>query len=127
MQDTYIVVDGDDVGSRLEYFMLTNQPQSLKAFAVCFEASFEWFVETLVSQLAATIIFSGGDNLLAVVQDEKQLTEELERLRDDFTRRTKHTLSIGLGRNANEAYFALKLAKASGKNRICRFSGVANE
>lgn len=123
MQDTYIAVDGDDVGSRLEYFMLTNQPQSLKSFAECFRASFEWFGEMLVGELAATIVFSGGDNLLAVVQSENQLTEELECLRAEFNRQTKHTLSIGLGRSAREAYFALKLAKASGKNRVCALSG----
>jgi GTP cyclohydrolase III len=118
VQDIYIAIDGDDIGYRLEYYMLTDQPKHLQAFSESFEASFSWLRNVLVNDFGATIVFSGCDNLLAVVKSDNHLIEKLEGLRRDFFERAEQSLSVGLGRSTREAYLALKLAKASGKDCI---------
>src|SRR5689334_21705937 len=116
MKELYVAVDGDDVGRRLEYFMLVNDRETLNSFSSSYGVAMNWLETELINQFGATIIFSGGDNLLASIQVNDKSVESLERLRVKFAERSKSTLSVGLGNNLQQAYFALKLAKASGKN-----------
>jgi GTP cyclohydrolase III len=120
MDMLYLAVDGDDVGHRIEYFMLINEAESLASFSATFQSAMSWLKEELANELGATIIMCGGDNLLASVPPDSCLTEIIERIRTDFAERVQSTLSIGLAKTPREAYLALKLAKASGKDRIQR-------
>lgn len=117
MKELYLAIDGDDVGHRLEYFMLVNDRESLADFSALFESAMNWLKDKLINDFGATIIFAGGDNLLASMQSGNQ-SDALENLRTEFAKRAHSTLSIGLGESIREAYFALKLAKTSGKNCI---------
>jgi GTP cyclohydrolase III len=114
----YLAVDGDNVGSHLEYFTITNDTDSLTQFSAKFNAAMIWFQEQLVTQFQATVFFSGGDNLLARITANGSSVERLEKLRIDFADRAQSTLSMGLGESPQRAYLALKLAKTSGKNSI---------
>lgn len=126
MIEIYLAVDGDDIGHRLEYFMLVNERESLNQFSTTFQSSMDWLVEKLTHELEATIIFSGGDNLLAVMNIENLPIELIENIRTDFAIKSQCTLSVGLGYTIRQAYFALKLAKASGKNCIRNFKEFAD-
>jgi GTP cyclohydrolase III len=121
-QNMYIAIDGDDVGNKLEYFMLTNQLGQLKSFSELFAESFRWLEDTLTDDLDAAVIFSGGDNLLANTNNDDELITRLERLKIGFLEKSGRSLSIGLGATTREAYFALKLAKVSGKDKICHYA-----
>jgi GTP cyclohydrolase III len=114
----YIAIDGDDVGKRLEYYIVTNQVNQLSEYFQVYQEAMSWIEEELIQTLNATVIINGGDSLLAFCENDIQASEILEALRAKFSFRTNATLSIGLGENPRRAYFALKLAKASGKNRI---------
>ncbi len=120
MKNTYIAIDGDDVGSKLEFFILMNHLEQLKSFSESFAETFRWLEDRLRENLNAKIIFSGGDNLLADAEDNNELVNKLERFKSDFLRQSGCSLSIGLGASTREAYLALKLAKVSGKDLICR-------
>lgn len=125
MYEMYLAVDGDDVGHRLEYLMLINECEAITKFSKTFESAMVWLENKLVHDLSATIIFSGGDNLLACLNDLP--AETIEVLRAEFAERANSTLSVGLGENPRQAYFALKLAKTSGKNCIRLFKDLAND
>lgn len=121
MSDLFFAVDGDDVGRRLEYYMLLNDSHSLTSFSNAYKSAMNWLEEELVNKFGATVLFSGGDNLLACVRKEEDSMKKFEELRINFSKKSESTISAGLGLSLQEAYFALKLAKATGKNRICDF------
>ena len=119
MPERYVAVDGDDIGNRLEYLMLTNKLDELAVFSKSFDQSFGWLGGCFANELQANVIFVGGDNLLAIVVSTDSLLDRLDALRHNFAEQTGHSLSIGVGGSARQAYIALKLAKVSGKNCIC--------
>ncbi len=123
MKEIFVAIDGDNVGSRLEYYMLTNQLIDLKKFSLSFNDAIQWLQEALIVQFRAEIIFMGGDNLLAVLNHNiPNIKGRLEEIREEFFSHTGCTLSIGVGENTKDAYLGLKLAKVSGKNQICQLS-----
>lgn len=122
----FLAVDGDNVGSRLEYFAITNNVVALKVFSATFNSSMVWFEKQLKESFNAEITFSGGDNLLARLNKDFPL-ESLEELRRQFFAKSESTLSMGMGETPQQAYLALKLAKTNGKNSIRQFQEIANE
>ncbi|WP_414548916.1 mCpol domain-containing protein [Anabaena sp. CCY 0017] len=126
VNEMFLAVDGDDVGHRLEYFMLVNDSEALVEFSKIFQSAMNWLEIKLVSDFGAKLIFNGGDNLLASIPVDNSSLEVLEKLRAEFAEQARSTLSIGLGESPRQAYFALKLAKTSGKNCIRRFQELVN-
>ena len=120
----YLAVDGDDVGHKLEYLILVNECKAITRFSKTFQSAMFWLEDKLINDCSATIIFSGGDSLLAYLNDLPM--EVIEVLRTEFAERANRTLSVGLGENPMQAYFALKLAKTSGKNCIRHFKELIN-
>ncbi|MGJ5631792.1 mCpol domain-containing protein [Nostoc sp. CALU 1950] len=118
MGSLYLAVDGDDVGRKIEFFIVTDQMEQLSNFSHNFQSSMLWLAETLSDEFNAKIIFNGGDSLLARLQSDAISVSRLESLRIEFASFSKTTLSFGIGDNSLQAYFALKLAKATGKDRI---------
>ena len=121
MKTIFVAIDGDDIGSKTEYYMLTDQLDSLRTFSESFEASFRWLQNTLENEMNAYIIFSGGDNLLAKIESYARFKDDLKLVMARFQEQSGCSLSIGLGTNTTEAYLSLKLAKVSGKNRVCQY------
>ena len=122
----YIATDGDNIGSQLEFLILTNKVQALGEFSKRFKIAMDWFTRELEESFKATVIFSGGDNILANVRADSFSMAVLRSLCEGFTERAKCTLSVGIGNSPREAFFALKLAKASGKNTIRHFEELNN-
>jgi GTP cyclohydrolase III len=116
----YLAIDGDDIGNHLEYSMLTNEVQSLIEFSMLFQSAMTWLSKMLQDKLGAAIILCEGDTLLATLPSDNYSIEVLEQMRAEFRERTESscTLSAGVGSTPREAYLALKLAKAGGKDRI---------
>ena len=120
----YIAIDGDDVGRRLEYYMIINDSVSLTTFAENFHSSMVWLEDRLIHLFNARILFSGGDNLLAEISSQPEFFHLLSTLHLQFAQKSTNTLSVGVGNSLREAYFALKIVKASGKNCIKVYSEV---
>lgn len=117
MSKLFLAVDGDDVGRKLEYYIITNQLKSLQEFFVNFQLAMKWLENMLVNEYSATIIFNGGDNLLADIYNIPLSVGDIDLIRIKFSTISGNTISIGLGNSPRNAYIALKIAKASGKNR----------
>ncbi|MEM6255087.1 MAG: mCpol domain-containing protein [Cyanobacteria bacterium P01_D01_bin.156] len=126
MGELYLAIDGDDVGHRLEYLMLINERETIFEFSKIFQSAMNWLEIKLVEDFDADIIFNGGDNLLACLSTENLTSELMEELRTEFAKKADSTISVGLGNSPRQAYFALKLAKTSGKNCIRHFQELAN-
>ncbi|MBN8559447.1 MAG: mCpol domain-containing protein [Leptolyngbya sp. UWPOB_LEPTO1] len=118
MSHIYVAADGDDVGRKIEFFIVMNQIDILSNFFNQFQISMLWFAEELSKRFQAEIVFNGGDSLLAKLQASKAEISELEIIRNEFFNISQMTISVGIGESPRQAYFALKLAKAAGKNRI---------
>jgi GTP cyclohydrolase III len=121
MTTIFLALDGDGVGYRLEHFTLMNDTDSLTAFSIKFQAAMDWLESCLIKDFEGQIIFSGGDNLLAKLKINGSSFLLIENLREEFYVRSDSTLSMGIGISPQRAYFALKLAKASGKNCMKRY------
>jgi hypothetical protein len=65
MRNIYLAADGDDVGRKIEFFIVMDQMESLTDFFNNFQAAMAWFAENLSKEFDAKIIFNGGDSLLA--------------------------------------------------------------
>src|SRR6266540_1906226 len=61
MTTIYVAADGDNVGSRLEYLVITNNIEALKEFSTKFNAAMEWFENELEVCFSASMVFFGGD------------------------------------------------------------------
>ena len=122
----FIAIDGDDVGRRIEYLVLLNKTNALLQFSLQYQEGMTWLENILVEKLNAQIVFNGGDNLLATIPSNSNLLEEIEKIRTKFEEQTQTTLSIGIGNTPRESYFALKLAKNSGKDRVCEYKDFSN-
>lgn len=118
MKTLYFAADGDDVGRKIEFFIVMEQMDQLSYFFNNFQAAMIWFADKLSKEFDAKIIFNGGDSLLASLSVSELLIDDLENLRIEFSNLSCATISFGIGNSPRQAYFALKLAKASGKNRI---------
>ncbi|OUL23447.1 hypothetical protein BV378_21100 [Nostoc sp. RF31YmG] len=126
MKSLYLAADGDDVGRKIEFFIVTNQIELLSDFFHSFQRAMLWLAEKLSDEFNAKIIFNGGDSLLVTLLIDDISVSKLENLRMEFASLSKATLSFGIGNNPRQAYFALKLAKASGKDRIEIFQEYIN-
>lgn len=127
MTTQYLAIDGDDVGRRLEYFTITNNMEALSNFSTAFNDAMYWLENIVTHEFNATIVFSGGDNLLARLQVNESSKRSIEQLRIGFAQQAPATLSIGLGDEPRQAYLALKLAKASGKNCVKYLGSLSDD
>ena len=60
----YLAIDGDNVGTTLELYILSNQKKKLQDFSEEYKNSMFWLESVLVEKLKGKIIFSGGDSIL---------------------------------------------------------------
>lgn len=128
MNLSYIAIDGDNVGQKIEWLVVNERPKELTTFSNNYHQAMEWLEQRLESRLVAKIIFNGGDSLLAAFEHKNSLSlNELETIRKRFLEIAQTTISIGIGGNLRQAYFALKLAKAKGRDRIEIFEEFVDE
>jgi GTP cyclohydrolase III len=127
MNDSYLAIDGDDVGRQLEYLILMNKREAVFEFSNTFKNAMNWLEARLVASFEAEIVFTGGDNLLACFSADKMTSKDFEEIREQFAKKSASTLSIGIGKSPRQAYFALKLAKTSGKDCVRHFQELTDD
>lgn len=128
MDNTFIALDGDNVGQKLEFYMFTNDIEQLKLFSLSFARKMEWLIGTFIKELDAEVIFCGGDNLLVNISKRRNTSDLAEVLKLLFLEFADvgHTVSAGIGNTPREALIALKFAKSSGKNCIKVYGDYGN-
>lgn len=125
MELMYLAIDGDDVGNQIEYHILKNEALELTDFSKIYLNAMTWLKQTMLQLNNTEIILSGGDNLLLALPGSIDVSQ-IENIRLQFSSQVNSTLSMGIGNSLQEAHIALKYAKVSGKNQLCKFEDIQN-
>lgn len=115
-QDCYLALDGDDIGSRLEMHVVTEDADGLKVFASSFNETLDRIFCCVDHYPSMDVLIRGGDSIL--LKSNKQDISSFLDLVNGIIATTGFTFSGGRGATMRDAYLALKIAKATGKNRI---------
>lgn len=116
---TYIGLDGDKVGARLEAYIIAGDVQGAAELSKKVSQAVGR-LEKLIEEHGGQVIFAGADSVLAMTSDHFG-RQECEQLAQVFLDITGCTASIGIGRKPVEAYLALKLAKARNSGSVVTF------
>ena len=109
-------VDVDQVGDRLELYLLGEDVEGARMFQDQIQDSMRWLRHAL-EQIGCELLYSGCDDVLFQIQAGGYQHSAVEQLREQFSRRTGCTLSYGFGGTISEALRNLRVAKLSGRNR----------
>ena len=120
----YLALDGDNIGSTIELYILSNKIEHLQTFSNQYKDAMFWLESNLIKIFQGKIIFSGGDSLLAQFPIENFNLISIQELCYKFQIKSNCTISLGIGKTILQSYFALKFAKVSGKNCIKFFEDI---
>ncbi|MES9538122.1 mCpol domain-containing protein [Actinomadura sp. NPDC000600] len=112
----FLALDGDDIGRRLEMFMVTEDMAGLREFADTFDKLLTHLLDSIKQNDAIEVLLQGGDSILLLLPESELLA--VVNLVTSISSNTGYTFSGGYAKTLRGAYIALKLAKAAGKNRI---------
>jgi GTP cyclohydrolase III len=110
---SYFIIDGDDVGKRVEAHLLANDVDSFVTSSKEISASVDDLVDSLNKIPGVYVVSAGGDSILARIDSSD--TGSLGDLLSDLQRPGRFTFSAGIGETLRESFVALRMAKAAGK------------
>ena len=122
MQSLYVSADGDDIGSSIEYFILTNDLEALGEYFESFRQAFADWTERFRVQTGAQIISDCSNNFISLIDIDETSLRKIQDLQASFHVSGRWTVSVGIGNSPRAACIALRLAKASGKNCVRHFN-----
>ncbi len=106
----YISVDADEIGKKIEKYILVGDNDGLNKFSKALTNAVQK-IEAYFKEKGCYIIMSGGDNVLA--EASREVVDDLVRCVRDVERPENTRFSVGIGSNTTNAYVALKYAKAN--------------
>jgi hypothetical protein len=109
------IIDGDDVGNGMESRLLLDHLDDAVAYSRQIDTALSEIVDQLNRIPSMTLLSTGGDSAIFSfpVESLQAFIGTLDRLRKHLNFR----ISCGYGYSSHAAYMALRMAKASGKNR----------
>ena len=111
----FVLVDGDDVGEKIDALIVRGDVGGLKGFTREIDQAVAR-VAAIAREADGEVHMAGGDNVLARVPDADAFVEAVARARESFC----CTFSIGVGATARESQAALKAAKETAPGAIVR-------
>jgi hypothetical protein len=114
----YLLADGDSIGDRLELFLLDGDVEAAAYFSERLRQALEALALALEKGLSGKIIFTGGDDVLALVPAAMVSDEACRGLQSAYQNACGCTLSIGIAHSVDRAVGALRRAKLLGRNRF---------
>lgn len=109
----FVAVDGDLVGQKLENLIISDELEKLVQYNNFVNESVKK-IRSFSDHLGGKTYLHGGDNLLVELSDYESFVEQIRANKEKMA----ISFSIGIGRNAVEAYLALKFAKSTGRGLI---------
>lgn len=106
----YYAIDGDDVGRKLEFLLLSNDAEGAAFFSQEITREIE-NLHQFFMKFHSQIIFSTGDGILAFSAESIDVSALT-------VSGSGTTFSIGIGSTTANALLALKKAKGLGKARV---------
>jgi minimal CRISPR polymerase domain len=108
----YLAIDGDRIGEFLERLILLEDLEGVRQFSLLVTRAIAT-IQDYLEESGCEIIFSAGDGILAIVNDELDINQLP--LQHGLI-----TFSVGVSSNLREALLALKTAKGLGRNQIIK-------
>ena len=105
----FISIDGNNIGKRIEQYILSEQFDALKSFSDRVSTAIS-DISHFIAGIGGTVLMSGGDNLLATVPKNECCS--LKHFLDGIQSR-EIPFAMGIGHNARASFLALKYAKAT--------------
>ena len=105
---TFISIDCNNTGRIIESYLLRNDVIGLRAYNLKLNNIID-IVSSKIENLGGIIYLSGGDNVLALINDD--VVFEISLFIDELSE-SEICFSVGLGSDAVSAYIALKYAKS---------------
>ncbi|MBC5773145.1 mCpol domain-containing protein [Pontibacter sp. KCTC 32443] len=114
---TYIYIDGDNIGLKIEQSFLNNNEDELSVINLSVIKAIEQISSNLKTS-GQVLLFAGADGVISKgnLLDIKKLLESIRAIDSDFT------FSIGVGNSLRDCYIALRYAKSVGKNIAIDYS-----
>lgn len=116
---SYLIIDGDDVGNKVEAHLLANDVDSFVASSKEIFVSIDKLVDSLNEIPGVCVVSAGGDSILARI-DNPDIGSICDRL-SDLQCPGQFTFSAGIGETLRESFVALRMAKAAGKRRAVTY------
>ncbi|MFH9768162.1 mCpol domain-containing protein [Streptomyces microflavus] len=112
----FAIVDGDDVGNKVESRILANDVTGFVSTSEMISAAMERTADRAARVPGVMVISTGGDSILLQLDDDSvaELVDVLEALQ----RPGYITFSVGVGGTLQQSFIALRMAKSSGKCKI---------
>ncbi len=104
----YISIDGNNIGKRLEQYILSEQFDTLKSFSNRVTAAISDMSHFIIDN-GGMVLMSGGDNLLATMPKDEFCSLKCF---FDGIQYSDIAFAMGVGHNARASFLALKYAKA---------------
>jgi GTP cyclohydrolase III len=111
-------MDGDDVGSRIELFLLDGNLDAAVAISNRIAIAMDELRTALQRIPGVEVRLFGGDDLIATFPVNSISLAILNELRESFESGAGVTISAGIGQSIQEALNNLRRAKLSGKNQV---------
>ncbi|MDC0835591.1 mCpol domain-containing protein [Geitlerinema sp. CS-897] len=109
----FVAIDGDLVGRKLEKLIVSNELDELERYSYSINESINR-IHFLSETFNGKTYLKGGDSLLIELLEYQLFVEEFISKQSGMPT----SFSVGIGRNAVEAYLALKFAKSAGRGLI---------
>jgi GTP cyclohydrolase III len=117
----FFMIDGDDVGARMDSHILRNDVASFVRASETVTASIQSLLRKAKAINGTKVVSVGGDSIL--VEAIGNSIDELKKSLASAQGSEGFCFSVGIGRDIRDCYIALRMAKASGKSKIVEFSG----
>lgn len=117
MINIYISIDGDNIGKKLEKYILNEDLSGVKEFSYQITQSIRNF-ERIIRKTGGDIFFSGGDNILAFVNDD--YLNNIIQIVKEVNDHSIYSFSVGLGNTLKDVYLALKYSKSISSGTIVK-------
>lgn len=108
----YISIDGNNIGKKLERYILKNDSVGLKAFSKDIKQEI-YRLEDIILNKHGIIIMSGGDNIIAKIK-KKDVLYIAKYLKKYNSKKEKlFEFSFSVGKDIISTYIGLKYAKSN--------------
>jgi hypothetical protein len=114
----FVLGDADQVRRRIEGLLLSDNLETLRGLSLSLTEGIQRIAHLAQSEMNASVIFSGGDDILFLVKPVAYSDSRIHEFMSEFRNCTGVTISFGVGRSAEEAYLNLTRAKAAGPGTL---------
>jgi hypothetical protein len=113
----FIRLDGDNIGDAIELALLNENYVQAQQIHDIIQSGINHLSNLIQLRESAKILLIGSDDILFSAQNTNDLSDFVERLRIEFKKLTKFSISIGIGDTITYSLLNLKKAKLSGRDQ----------